>query len=58
MHLGPWEIGIVLAVVALLFGGKKLPELGKGMAEFLKNFKRGIKDVEKETEDIKHQLHP
>lgn len=42
---------IVVAVVALfLFGGKKLPELGKGLGEGLKGFKEGLKGV---TEDAK-----
>ena len=41
---------IVLAVVVLiLFGGKKLPELGKGLGEGLKGFKDGMKGV---TEDV------
>ena len=41
--LQPWHL-IVLAVVAfLLFGAKRLPELGKGLGEGLKGFKEGIK---------------
>ena len=56
MRLGPWEIGIIVAIIVLLFGAKRLPELGKGMAEFLKNFKHGLKDVNKETDEIKQQL--
>ena len=43
--LQPWHL-IVLAVVAfLLFGAKRLPELGKGLGEGLKGFKEGIKGV-------------
>jgi sec-independent protein translocase protein TatA len=42
---------IVLAVVAVvLFGGKKLPELGKGLGEGLKGFKDGMKGI---TDDVK-----
>jgi sec-independent protein translocase protein TatA len=41
--LQPWHL-IVLAVVAfLLFGAKRLPELGKGLGEGLKGFKEGLK---------------
>lgn len=41
---------IVLAVVAvILFGGKKLPELGKGLGEGLRGFKDGMKGVTEET---------
>jgi sec-independent protein translocase protein TatA len=43
--LQPWHL-IVLAVVAfLLFGAKRLPELGKGLGEGLKGFKEGIRGV-------------
>jgi len=46
--LGIWEILGILIVVALLFGGKKLPELGKGLGESIKNFKDSFKKDEKE----------
>jgi len=43
---------IVLAVVAVvLFGGKKLPELGKGLGEGLKGFKDGVKGVTEDTKE-------
>ena len=43
--LQPWHL-IVLAVLAfLLFGAKRLPELGKGLGEGLKGFKEGIKGI-------------
>lgn len=43
--LQPWHL-IVLAIVAfLLFGAKRLPELGKGLGEGLKGFREGIKGV-------------
>ena len=46
MHLGPWEIAAIIGVVLvvlILFGPKKLPALGKSLADFIKNFKKGIK---------------
>lgn len=44
--LQPWHL-IVLAVVAfLLFGAKRLPELGKGLGEGLKGFKEGLKGMQ------------
>jgi len=47
--LQPWHL-IVLAVVAfLLFGAKRLPELGKGLGEGLKGFKEGIRGVSDPT---------
>jgi sec-independent protein translocase protein TatA len=55
---------IVLAVVAVvLFGGKKLPELGKGLGEGLRGFKEGMKGVtdptpEPKTGDSAHTVTP
>ncbi len=37
--LGPWQIGLIVLAVLLLFGGKKLPELMKGMGKGIKGFK-------------------
>lgn len=53
MGIGLSEGLLILAVGVLLFGGKKLPELGKGMGEAIKNFKKGLnesKEEEKEAE--------
>ena len=44
MDVGPVELLIVLAVVLLLFGSKKLPELAKGMGQAAKEFKSGLND--------------
>jgi sec-independent protein translocase protein TatA len=44
--LGPWELIIVGAVVVLLFGATKLPKLGKGLGEGIRNFKSGLKSGE------------
>jgi sec-independent protein translocase protein TatA len=47
--LGIWEILLILLIVALLFGGKKLPDLGRGMGEAIKNFKNSLtKDKDKQ----------
>ena len=47
--LQPWHL-IVLAIVAfLLFGAKRLPELGKGLGEGLKGFKEGLKGITEPT---------
>lgn len=44
MRLGPTELLIILGVVLLLFGGKKLPELAKGLGQGLKEFKSATKE--------------
>lgn len=50
--LQPWHL-IVLAIVAfLLFGAKRLPELGKGLGEGLKGFKEGLKGVSDPTPTV------
>ena len=41
----PWHIIIVVGLALLFFGGKKLPELGKGLGEGLKGFKEGMKGI-------------
>lgn len=44
MHLGIWEILVILAIVLLLFGGKKLPELARGLGQSAREFKRGLEE--------------
>ena len=41
----PWHLIILGVLVVLLFGGKKLPELGKGLGEGLRGFKEGMKGL-------------
>jgi sec-independent protein translocase protein TatA len=48
--LGPWEIILILAVVLVLFGAKKLPELAKGMGQGIKEFKKASRGVNDELE--------
>jgi sec-independent protein translocase protein TatA len=48
--LGATELLIILALVLVLFGAGKLPQLGRGLGEGIRNFKRGLKsDSESET---------
>ena len=49
-NIGPGEIVIVALVVLLLFGGKKIPELMKGLGKGVKSFKDGMKEVEKDLD--------
>ncbi|MEC4117292.1 MULTISPECIES: twin-arginine translocase TatA/TatE family subunit [Myroides] len=42
--VGPWQIAIVVALVLLLFGGKKIPELMRGLGSGIKEFKDATKD--------------
>ena len=49
--LGMGEIVIVLVVVLLLFGGKKLPQLGSALGQAMTNFKKGLKEGKKEIDN-------
>ena len=51
LAIGPWEIVALVAVVLLLFGGKKIPELMKGLGKGVKSFKQGMNEVEKEIKE-------
>jgi sec-independent protein translocase protein TatA len=46
---GGFELILILAVVLLLFGGKKIPQLAKGLGEGIRNFKKSVKDEEPEV---------
>jgi len=47
--IGPWQIGLIVVVVLLLFGGKKIPELMKGLGSGIKEFKNAAKDDQPAT---------
>jgi sec-independent protein translocase protein TatA len=51
-QLGPTEIFVVLGVVLLLFGGKKLPELARGSGRALRIFKTEIKELENDIDVV------
>ncbi|MFN8256605.1 MAG: twin-arginine translocase TatA/TatE family subunit [Bacteroidales bacterium] len=42
--VGPWQVVLIIAIVLLLFGGKKIPELMKGIGQGMKDFKNAIKE--------------
>ena len=51
--IGPWQIAIVVALVLLMFGGKKIPELMKGLGTGIKEFKDATKTDEEDSENTK-----
>jgi sec-independent protein translocase protein TatA len=55
-NLGAGEIIIIALVVLLLFGGKKIPELMRGIGKGVRSFKEGINDVEKEIGGIEDDV--
>ena len=48
--LGPMELIVILGIAVLLFGGKKIPEVAKGLGEGIRNFKSALKGDEKVDE--------
>ena len=46
--IGPWQVIIIVAVILLLFGGRKIPELMGGLGKGIKEFKKATKEEEKE----------
>ncbi len=53
--IGPTELLVIIAVLVLLFGGKKIPELAKGLGEGIKHFKGAIKNEEEEDAAAKEK---
>jgi len=56
--LGGWEIVLILAVVLILFGAKKLPELAKGLGTGIKEFKKATRDVTDEIHTAMEEPPP
>jgi sec-independent protein translocase protein TatA len=48
---GIWEILIILFIVLLLFGGRKIPELMKGLGKGIRNFKEGINNPDEDEKE-------
>jgi sec-independent protein translocase protein TatA len=54
-RLGPTELVLILLIVFFIFGAKRLPEMGKGIGEGIKNFKKSLKsDDSSKNEKEKH----
>lgn len=49
--VGPWQIILIVLVVLLLFGGKKIPELMRGLGKGVREFKEGINPDENKKKD-------
>jgi sec-independent protein translocase protein TatA len=54
--VGPWQIVLLIAVVLLMFGGRKIPELMRGIGQGMKEFKDATKDKDNEEEVDKKKL--
>ncbi|MGM9783767.1 MAG: twin-arginine translocase TatA/TatE family subunit [Candidatus Cryptobacteroides sp.] len=55
LFIGTWEIVIIALIVLLLLGGKKIPELMKGLGKGVKNFKDGMKEEDEPDKEKEEQ---
>ncbi len=56
--IGPWQIGLIIVVVLLLFGGKKIPELMRGLGSGIKEFKDAAKGEEEAPKNSNKEQNP
>jgi len=49
--IGPWQIALIVVIVLLLFGGRKIPELMKGLGQGINEFKKASKEVQEGDEE-------
>ena len=57
MSLGPWEIALIVLFVIILFGGKKLPELARGLRLGLKEFNKATREIKEELPNIDDEVN-
>ncbi len=51
MRLGPWEIALIVMIVVILFGAKKIPEIMRGLGLGVKEFKSGLREDDNKSDD-------
>tara|TARA_B100001971_G_scaffold36327_1_gene31379 strand:- start:420 stop:605 length:186 start_codon:yes stop_codon:yes gene_type:complete len=56
MSLGPWEIVLILLVFILIFGGKKIPELARGLGKGLREFKKTTREIKDEVDTVREDV--
>ncbi len=58
MSLGPWEIGIIVLLIIVLFGAKKLPDAARSIGRSMRIFKSEVKEMNKDGETPEQQQQP
>ena len=56
--VGPWQIVLIVAVILLLFGGKKIPELMKGLGKGINEFKKGMAGEDDKKDEKPEEKKP
>ncbi len=54
--IGPWQVVLIVAIALLLFGGKKIPELMKGVGQGMKEFKKTMAEDDAPADKDKEKL--
>ena len=49
LFIGTWELVLIIMIIVLIFGGKKIPELMKGVGKGVKSFKEGMNEIEEQV---------
>ena len=57
MGLGPWEIALIVLFVIILFGGKKIPELARGLGLGLREFKKATREIKDEVQNTNEDVN-
>ena len=52
LFIGTWELVLIILVIVLIFGGKKIPELMKGLGKGVKEYKNAMNGVEDEVKNM------
>jgi sec-independent protein translocase protein TatA len=56
LTIGTFEVVLIAVLIVLLFGGKKIPELMKGLGKGVKSFKQGVAEAEAEVKKIQNEI--
>ena len=56
MAVGPWQVVVILVIIVLLFGAKKIPELAQGIGKSIKIFKKEVENDDKTGEENKEKI--
>ncbi len=56
--IGPMELALIVLIIVIIFGARKLPELGKSMGEGIKNFKKSISSKDNDEDKPTDEPHP
>ncbi len=56
--VGPTELLLIVLIIVIIFGARRLPELGKSLGEGIKNFKKSISSKEKDDDSLSDESKP